>query len=299
LAIGAYSPKEIGIYRLPALEPLALLTGHEDIVFSLSWMDDTNLISGSRDQSVCLWSLSNLEETQQSLDTITNNNIVKNIHRPAIRKFRHMNKVRDLQSNLLQKNFLTCSPDSTIKLWDINKFEVSSTYSLLKNESVCIALDQKFKNYAIGSQKHISILDPRHAGGIVQEIASANGDYGVRSIEWQEHVLAVGGGLGRLSFYDIRNRNYLQIRADPDDGIFYTNEELCKNSKESELRQDLIYHQCSTGWIERGNTINHLNTHSIPNAIYSLKYDENGRRLFAAGGPLQLGVKGCFASIFA
>ena len=37
---------------------IIFIQGHVDVVFSLAWLDDTRLISGSRDHQVALWNLS-------------------------------------------------------------------------------------------------------------------------------------------------------------------------------------------------------------------------------------------------
>ena len=50
LAVGSGKPSEfIQIYCLPSFEPLAVLRGHEDMVFSVAWISDNQLISCSRD----------------------------------------------------------------------------------------------------------------------------------------------------------------------------------------------------------------------------------------------------------
>ena len=44
--------------------------------------------------------------------------------------------------------------------------------------------------------------------------------------------------------------------------------------------------------------MNHFQGLTIHNAIYTIDYDTTRTKLFSAGGPLQLGLSGNFASIF-
>lgn len=56
LAIGSGDPYQVTIYSLPELEPVGMMYGHSDLVFALTWISDTVLVSGSRDGSTRVWS---------------------------------------------------------------------------------------------------------------------------------------------------------------------------------------------------------------------------------------------------
>lgn len=62
--------------------------------------------------------------------------------------------------------------------------------------------------FAVGSQSHISIIDPR-TPSIVRVIDSADEGWGVRSLDFKSHILTTGGGFGRIGFYDLRAQQYL------------------------------------------------------------------------------------------
>ena len=66
---------------------------------------------------------------------------------------------------------------------------------------------------AIGSQSHISLLDARAGTNpvAVSSINSMDESRGVRSLEFNRHVLAIGGGYGRISFFDVRAGKYLDL----------------------------------------------------------------------------------------
>ena len=46
LAVGAGKPVQVTVYELPSFEPVAVFSGHNDLVFSVAWLDDYHLISG-------------------------------------------------------------------------------------------------------------------------------------------------------------------------------------------------------------------------------------------------------------
>ncbi|CAG8722372.1 10347_t:CDS:2, partial [Acaulospora colombiana] len=45
LAVGAGNPIQVTIYELPSFEPVAVFSGHNDLVFSVAWIDDDHLVS--------------------------------------------------------------------------------------------------------------------------------------------------------------------------------------------------------------------------------------------------------------
>jgi DDB1- and CUL4-associated factor 12 len=56
LATGARHSADIGIYRLPTLDPVCIgENAHRDWVFDMCWLDDQFLVSGSRDTKLALW----------------------------------------------------------------------------------------------------------------------------------------------------------------------------------------------------------------------------------------------------
>jgi WD repeat-containing protein 40A len=287
LAVGAGKPGDnskqfrIHVYCLPSFQHVAVLTGHDDMVFSVSWIDDYTLVSGSRDRSVKTWKLDSLDQS-----AFVNHDDDQQIPFPSVMQFspiksevRHQQKVRNLVLNRRANQFFTLSADGTVKIWDSEKIDVTSTVSLrYTSETVCMAQDSHDRLVSVGSQSHISIIDPRLAN-IVHNLDSLDDGWGVRSMSIHNSLLSIGGGLGRISFYDLRAQRYIDWEA-PD------------GPSEQFL-------QSGRGWICRDQTYRrHFHGMTVSNAVYSLAYDDCFGKLFVAGGPLQLNLKGSYAGLW-
>jgi WD repeat-containing protein 40A len=112
------------------------------------------------------------------------------------------------------------SADCFVKIWDTTNFDVvSSVFLPDSRELVCMACDPTHNLFMVGSQTHVHFIDPRvphlvvgeepQAAQVVGRINSNDSDWGIRSLVVEEDVLSVGGGMGRLSFYDLRKGRYL------------------------------------------------------------------------------------------
>ncbi|KAJ3275009.1 DDB1- and CUL4-associated factor 12 [Terramyces sp. JEL0728] len=275
LAAGVGKPSEsIHVYSLPNFEHIAELDGHVDMVFSISWLDDYNLVSGSRDKSLKVWRIHHpvIDYDEFHLPK-------QKIYQPLNSKIRHDQKVRDLAFDVNTKNIFTLSADGTVKVWDSQKCIVTNTVPLYyTNETVCLGLDSSNHLISVGSQSHISLIDPR-IGKIVHIVDSLDDGWGVRSLCTKNSLLTIGGGLGRISFYDLRSQNYL---------------EWFSNSSNKSLFQ-----QSGTGWLDKDIIFQrHFQGIPVYNAVYSMAYDPYGSRLFTSGGPLQLNLRGSYAGIW-
>nr|CAG8642049.1 13804_t:CDS:2 [Entrophospora candida] len=131
LAVGAGKPYQVTIYELPSFDPVA---GHNDLVFSVEWLDDDH-----------------------------------------VRVMVQSDFVRDLKYNPKTEQIMTLSTAGYVKIWDssylnrIAKIQLNHT-----NENVCLSMNAKLSLYAVGSQSHVSILDPRISSSIVHEIDSVD-----------------------------------------------------------------------------------------------------------------------------
>jgi WD repeat-containing protein 40A len=185
---------------------------------------------------------------------------------------------------------------------------------------------------AVGSQTHVTLVDSRQCvpvstwahTGILSSFPSIDEKMGVRSLVWQDHVVTIGGGYGRLSFYDTRKNGYLNLLPDDDTdppthhhnmsyssptsiSNYASHLHLNNNSASSPLMNGILsprpepkyFHRTSMGYLDKDRTYHeHFRGVSVRNAIYTLCYDTDGGRLFAGGGPLQLGLKGNYAAIW-
>ncbi|KAI1297021.1 DDB1- and CUL4-associated factor 12 [Mortierella claussenii] len=145
-------------------------------------------------------------------------------------------------------------------------------------ETVCLTANSEANLFAVGSQSHISVIDPRSTT-IVHVAESCDEGWGVRSLDFKSHIITTGGGYGRIGYYDLRAQRYL-------DG--FDNGESAKH-----------YQEIGSGWLNRDTTYAvSISGVAIRNAIYALEYDSTGTRLFAAGGPLQLGLCGAYVGLW-
>ncbi|KAJ3257900.1 DDB1- and CUL4-associated factor 12 [Boothiomyces macroporosus] len=277
LAAGAGKPSEsIHIYSLPSFEIIAILDGHVDMVFSISWLDDFNLVSGSRDKSLKVWKIHEPFATYNSFNLPE-----RKIYQPANSLIRHDQKVRDLAFDRSSHNIFTLSADGTVKIWDSKECTVTNSVPLYyTNETVCLGLDTSNHLIGVGSQSHVSLIDPR-IGKIVHIVDSLDDGWGVRSLCTMNSLLTIGGGLGRISFYDLRVQRYLEWQGP------------------STSPSKSLFQQSGSGWLDK-DVIFQRHFQGIPvyNAVYSMAYDSSGSRLFTCGGPLQLNLRGSYAGLW-
>ncbi|KAI8812886.1 WD40-repeat-containing domain protein [Cladochytrium replicatum] len=344
VAVGAGEPTEfIQVYDLPTFRPLAVLRGHTDMVFSVEWVNDTTLVSGSRDTTVKIFSIDRESVLARSHEHETAANppcrvpsVPSSIspgrpsylqqlnplpqpaipHRVSVKH--HSSKVRDLRMDRLRSQFLTLSTDGTIALWDARECRVVQSSPLIySSETVCVGLDVETNFYAIGSQSHVSFYDPRVGGsageGIVHVCDSLDEGWGVRCVRFRDGVAVVGGGLGRLSFYDMRMRAYLewtpfttesktvQTKTVTGEALDVRDETLSNSgivepAPRQRVPRPTNYLNTGKGWLLRDPLYqSHFNGTDIRNAIYAIAFEEDlvraGTRRGGAGA--RLAVAGC------
>ncbi|KAG0088481.1 DDB1- and CUL4-associated factor 12, partial [Podila epicladia] len=271
LAIGSGDPYQVTIYSLPEFEPVGMMYGHSDLVFALTWVSDTVLVSGSRDGSMRVWStesavLASLQAVSREVE----------VRLPVLTRAEDKTKVRDLAFNKNTGQLMTLTTEGYVKLWDRDSYiQISKLKLIHSTETVCLTANSDANLFAVGSQSHISITDPR-SSSIVHVAESCDEGWGVRALDFKSHIITTGGGYGRLGFYDLRAQKYL-------DGF---------ENGQSNRR----YQEIGPGWLNRDTAYaGGITGISIRNAVYSLEYDSTGTQLFTAGGPLQLGLCGAYA----
>lgn len=94
LAIGAGDPFQVTIYSNPEYEPVGIMYGHADLVFSLTWVTDTVLVSASRDGSIRVWSMDS--SVMATLPSVT---VPIEVRFPVLSREEEKTKVRDLSLN--------------------------------------------------------------------------------------------------------------------------------------------------------------------------------------------------------
>ena len=142
-------------------------------------------------------------------------------------------------------------------------------YEVLDDCFELITMDVKEQdNYiAVGSRNYTSIIDPRSDSDTLC-INHVDINWGVRKVLFLDNYLIIGGGSGSVSFLDMRNPGHYH---------------------------HIIYHQCN-GLVRNGFL--DMNENDIPQAVYSISYNNSKTNLFVGGGPLLVGVSGYFGSVW-
>ena len=87
--------------------------------------------------------------------------------------------------------------------------------------------------------------------------------------------MTFGTGAGSVFFCDLRNDTYLQLGSD-----------------------DVFCLNMSRGWVQAPDDISDVPDEYLETAVYTHSFNEAGTQMFAAGGPIAVGLSGNYAGIW-
>jgi WD repeat-containing protein 40A len=298
LATGGANPTHLAIYGLPEMQPLAIGEGHTDWLFDAQWITDTLLITGARDSQMALWSVVSLDQSEDS-DGEENSPLAENVSKlEPIIKFSNLTSDVNVTSHCERVRNLAYSRDSytlaslqtnacggIVHFWDLFTFLQTAQVELpFCAENVCLEFDDNSGHmFGVGSRSHVTFLDDRVPAATVGSLKSLDIDCGVRSLRFNCNLLSIGTGAGHIYFYDMRSRRYLNSTKQGRSG-----------------KPVALSLETSTGWLRRDDTYRSFFS-GFPeplNAVYTHCYSPTRTKLFAAGGPLPLGLYGNYAGVW-
>ncbi|CAJ0961218.1 unnamed protein product [Ranitomeya imitator] len=135
-------------------------------------------------------------------------------------------------------------------LWSDKTKQLLSTKLPYYRENVCLAYGLEWSVYAVGSQAHVSFLDPRQPPESAKSVYCKEQGSGIRSVSFYEHIITVGTGQGSLLFYDIRAQRFLDYSTSyfnssksKGDLLKLTTGKGWLRGKEDHISQDPFCHQ--------------------------------------------------------
>lgn len=145
-------------------------------------------------------------------------------------------------------------------------------------EVVCMATYGSL--VAVGSRNYLTFLDTRSNKLVGEMHCMVNG---VRSVVVHEHLLSYGTGHGTVNFHDMRQQMKFA---------------KCKHYVSSwgllpAWTNQLVLAQDRPRWT--GYPDEYCRA---PAACYSHAWDPSGTKLWTAGGPLAVGMKGCYLALW-
>lgn len=271
IATSAQHPADCAVLRMEDMRPVEAYSVHQDWIFGVCWLADDAFVSASRDSTVALWKVSDHDGKEGNPKPLARSEF-------KLEDFARGKKFRDVKYDLRdEKLFVLDTEGFLLKMDPRKELETSSTIALpYDKELTCMALNESL--VCVGSQSFVTAYDTR-SHEMVFDVKGCDNSLGTRSITFQTTMLTCGGGQGRISFLDLRTQRYLDL------------DETGGEPKH--------YYTTGRGWLDK-NEVYHSYFHgrTIPNACYTQCWAQSGTRLFAGGGPLPFGLRGCYMGVW-
>jgi WD repeat-containing protein 40A len=283
VATSGQNPNDLALYKYPTFDPLLIGQGHNDWIFSLSWITDSVVVTGSRDSTMAVWTIP--ENSYNDVYLAENVPSIEPSHAFCNNDSTcSSDKVRDLAVNRpkhILASLQSTHCEASVHFWDTCTFQQVAV-SIMKHgaENVCMSMDEDMSLLAVGSRSHVTLLDPRvkHHESSSMFLYSPDAGNGVRSVELNQGILSFGTGDGNVYFHDVR----------------FSNNQL------SNFRDDMCLLKTSEGYLRHDDIYRDFFHHveDLRHAIYTHKYNPCKTKLFVAGGPLPLGLYGSYAAVW-
>lgn len=248
-------------YDTANITPVRVLRDHDDWIFGLEWLNRDILMSGGRDGKLNVWYPGKMTARP---------------HHTHLMK--EQEGIRAIKYHPQNGKAILLTVNGQIQIWDAATSKTVWKRTLQHSkEAVCVCLNHERGSIVCGSQSHLTVLDPREPDCKFRSLPSVDKGWGVRTVSVDNHdLMTIGGGLGRISFYDFRKNDYLKIG-------------------------EKSFLEVETGWIKQDDIFMDIfMEHQLPTptAVYAHCYSPNLGKLFVAGGPTPFGLHGSFVSVF-
>ncbi|KAI8107295.1 hypothetical protein M9434_001937 [Picochlorum sp. BPE23] len=289
IATGGTDTRDLIVLDGESFKPRVSLLGHTDWVFGCAWISDQHLASASKDCRVALW---NVKSEHQDLSTsqtdpLMNHKVLKyyedenqhsaieeenNMNEGVLMTERYPSRIREVKYVPANGFVAALCGDLSVKLLDpCDNLRKVRTCRLPGRSKDPVCLSIQGYTIAVGSLNEVTLLDPRVRGmhHAFTSIASPDRNYGVRSVEFQDHALSFGTGSESLVIFDTRMLRHAQ-------GTITTDSPSCYG----------VLRSGSNTWSnDSGNhTLHH--GQASKSAIYTHKWHPQAPCIFIGGGPL-------------
>lgn len=272
---------KLAVFDTETWRPRALCVGHRDWIFGTQFVSDNVIFTCSRDKSLQVWRVPDLLDDDHQPPAV--------LEPCRVALTAHSSKVRALRYNPNHRLLASLSSDATVHFWDPERSTpLTSLRCPSVEDLVCLEVDVATNVFACGGRQYVCVMDPRIGETVVRyrweveppnsfshpllsRVSSVNEGQGVRSVGFCRNVLSIGGGRGRLSFYDLVAAKFVECRVDPD---------LSRNQR--------FFHVMGPGFLSPNNPAP-LDESETCMAIYTHSWDRHQKRLFIGGGPLLVG----------
>lgn len=197
-------------------------------------------------------------------------------------------QVRAMRYNANSNLLCSLGADAYMHFWDPSTGQVVSSLRARDQEDlVCVGVDSDLNLFACGGRDYISVADPR-MDTLLLNVLSMDEASGVRSVAFHQRMLSMGGGLGRLSFFDLVAGKFVPCQPESNNNV--NNDD---DDDREAPRYNRYFHELGAGYAAPNAVVD-----DSKQALYTHGWNDRQSRLFTGGGPLLIGVDGAYAGVW-